>query len=279
MIVIVEANTPARIAAARTRGLPSMAQAYAGALTRLCPGVPTRIQAPHAGDRLDISAASGVIFTGSTEDFAPSDPIAAPQRAAMEAALSSGLPVFGSCNGMQLAALVLGGSLETSPTFELGLARDITLTEVGRVHPIYAEKPSVFAAPALHRDRVGRLPAAGVCLAGNAHSPVQAFAYETQGVQFWGTQYHPELSPSQVADIFAAREGIFDQAADLVPDLRAIAAGDRQAAARWGTTPEAQADRTRMSELAAFLRVTGFPPLDQSSKDAPPRDAALGPAR
>ena len=269
MIIVVEANTPERIQASKARGLPSMASAYCAALRRIVPELACRTVAPHAGDTLDTEHASGIVFTGSTEDFAPSDPIAAPQRAAMEVALASGLPVFGSCNGMQLGALVLGGHLETSPTFELGLAREITLTETGRAHPMFAGKPPIFAAPALHRDRVAKLPDNAVLLAGNDHSPIQAFAYERDSIRFWGTQYHPELTLDQVADIFAAREGIFDQAYDLVPDLRAIAAGNQDVAKNWGTTPQAQSDPVRMSELAAFLRVAGFPPRDQSFKDAP----------
>ena len=37
------------------------------------------------------------------------------------------------------------------------------------------------------------------------HSPVQAFAYETADISFWGTQYHPEFSRADVATWLADR--------------------------------------------------------------------------
>ena len=56
-----------------------------------------------------------------------------------------------------------------------------------------AGRPIEYAAPCIHRDEVAQLPKDAVLLAGNAHSPVQAFVVETDTVTFWGTQYHPEL--------------------------------------------------------------------------------------
>lgn len=268
-IALVEANTPARNAEAARAGLPSMAQAYGAALRRLTPDLKVRVIAPNAGQTPVFEGCAGIVFTGSTESFATTSPEAAPMRAAMEVAFGAGVPIFGSCNGMQLAATVLGGEIGPSPEFELGLARDITLTEAGGAHPMFAGKPARFASCAIHRDQVTRLPAGAVHLAGNTHSTHQAFTYEAEGIRYWGTQYHPELRPRDIADILAARDGLFDTGTDLVSDMNAIAAGDAEAAARWGTTPAAMLDHTRMSELRAFLHLCGAFPLSGQSARHP----------
>lgn len=268
-IALVEANTSARNAEAARAGLPSMAQAYGAALRRLIPGLALRVIEPFAGAKPVFEGCAGIIFTGSTESFATTSPEAAPLRGAMEVAFTSGVPIFGSCNGMQLAATVLGGEIGPSETFELGLARDITLTKAGRAHPMFADKPARFAAAAIHRDQVTRLPSGAIHLAGNAHSPHQAFAYEAEGIRYWGAQYHPELRPGDIADILAARDGLFDTGTNLVADMRAIAEGDTNTAARWGTTPAAMRDTTRMSELTAFLRQCGAFPLSGQSARHP----------
>ncbi|MDB2458797.1 gamma-glutamyl-gamma-aminobutyrate hydrolase family protein, partial [Planktomarina temperata] len=116
------------------------------------------------------------------------------------------VPIWGSCNGMQLAAFMLGGICAASPRGdEEGLAEAITLTDIGREHPMMQGRASQFGVPCVHRDEVQRLPNGAVLLAGNAHSPVQAFAYETADISFWGTQYHPEFSRADVATWLADR--------------------------------------------------------------------------
>ena len=104
----------------------------------------------------------------------------------MRKVFEAGLPTLGSCNGMQLAASVLGGQSSASPNGrEDGLARDVTLTEAGRAHPFMAGRIDGYAAPCVHRDEVSRLPDGAVVLATNNHSEVQAFAYENDGIRFW----------------------------------------------------------------------------------------------
>jgi len=116
------------------------------------------------------------------------------------------VPIWGSCNGMQLAAFMLGGICAASPHGdEEGLAEAITLTDIGREHPMIQGRAGQFRAPCVHRDEVQRLPIGALLLAGNAHSPVQAFTYETADISFWGTQYHPEFSRADVATWLADR--------------------------------------------------------------------------
>ena len=250
-ILIVEGNTPETVA----RGL-SGAQAFVETFASLAPHVTTTIAnpyaAPLAADDLD---ADGIVFTGSGEAWAVSDPEATPLWAAMEGAMASGKPIWGSCNGMHLAALALGGMVRENPNgLEVGIARDMALTVEGRAHPMMAQRPALFGAPCVHRDEVAELPPGAILMAGNAHTPIQAFAFEGDGTCIWATQYHPELSLAGLADYLTASGSIFADHAGLVTDLT-CAAGDSLAAARLGTTPEAMQPQARAAELLAWLQL------------------------
>lgn len=248
-ILILEGNTP------RANAAGNVASAsFTATLLGLDPDLHLRLAAPYAG-RLNpglFDQADGVVFTGSGEAWATNAPEAAPQRAAMQAAFATGLPVWGSCNGLQLAAVVLGGAVGASPKgSEIGMARDTRLTNAGRAHPMMAGRADGFAVPCIHRDEVQRLPEGAVLLAGNAHSPVQAMAYQTGGVDFWGTQYHPELKPSDIAGYVRTR-GIHAGADSLADDLDR-AERDPAAAARIGAAPEDLPLAARARELANWL--------------------------
>lgn len=154
----------------------------------------------------DLEGVDGVLFTGSATEWGVDAPEAAPQRAAMELALASGKPIWGSCNGMQLAVIVLGGAIGASLFGqEIPLARDVSLTKEGARHPMMAGRSEGFAVPCLHRDEVTRLPDGAVTLATNAHSAVQAIAIESGGVSLWGAQYHPELAAEDIAKAAGSR--------------------------------------------------------------------------
>lgn len=249
-ILVIEGNPPDLVAAAIARGETCLAEVYGRALVALDPGLTIRTHQPYADGAPDFSRADGVVFTGSGVAWCVMATEGEPQAAAMRAALETGLPVFGSCNGMQLAAWVLGGEVAASPRgCEDGIARDLRLTPAGRSHPMLAGRTDGYAVPCVHRDEVRRLPDGAVLLAGNAHSPIQAFACETGGVDFWGVQYHPEYTPEFVARGLARfRPG----SEPLQADLLALAA-DPAAAARLGTTARDQADDVRMTELRNWL--------------------------
>ena len=231
-ILIVESNSVAMVEAALARGDTGLAEQFAGALLAIDPDLAIRTVAPYAKEELDLDGVDGVVFTGSGVEWSTDDTRAAPLHSAMALALKSGLPVHGSCNGMQLAASVLGGKVGASPNgCEDGLACDVQLTDAGRAHPMLAGRRDGYAVPCVHRDEVQELPVDAVLLASNAHSPVQAFAYNAHGADFWGCQYHPEYSPGFVADgLERYREG----ADDLAQAVRA-AEGDEEAAKGFGT--------------------------------------------
>jgi GMP synthase (glutamine-hydrolysing) len=201
---------------------------YAVVLTSLRGDVTTRILAPYDGETVDsLTGFDGVAFTGSSVEWNTDDDRAAPLADLMRRAFAAGLPVIGSCNGMQLAASVLGGVTSASPHGrEDGLARNIRLTEKGRRHPMMAGREASFDAPCTHRDEVVRLLKGAIRLAGNSHSEVQAFACEGDGMSFWGMQYHPEFEPAYLARYLQAMGtgGDVDLATLAVPETPAAMA-------------------------------------------------------
>jgi GMP synthase (glutamine-hydrolysing) len=91
-------------------------------------------------------------------------------------------------------ATALGGKVRRNPWGrEIGVARDIELTDAGAAHPMYAGKPARFDAIAMHVDDVEVLPAGCSVLAGNAASAIQAAVLDDGARSFWGVQYHPEF--------------------------------------------------------------------------------------
>ncbi|MDB2663499.1 hypothetical protein N9Y61_06685, partial [Paracoccaceae bacterium] len=110
-LLIIEANTPDMVARGR-RGAEGFEQAF----QHLAPDADVRVVNPYAGflNADDFAGVDGVVFTGSGVSWSTDAREAACQRAAMELAFDAGLPSWGSCNGMQLAAVVLGGQVAAS---------------------------------------------------------------------------------------------------------------------------------------------------------------------
>ena len=248
-ILILEGNTPEIIAAG-----DAASAGFVRTLLALDPAVFLRIASPYAApiERSLFDGIDGVIFTGSATLWATDAPEVQPHRDAMELAFEEALPVWGSCNGMQLAAVVLGGSIGASPAgLEVGFARGVVPTEAGKAHPMLNGRSESFSAPTVHRDEVQLLPDGAVVLATNEHCQVQAMAVQHDGIDFWGTQYHPELSAKDIASYVRA-PGIFESHMFLADDLEA-ASTDDSAAARVGTTVAEMAVGNRARELDNWL--------------------------
>ena len=195
--LIVDSNGP---------GLPALGPGFAAVLQKLSGSITCSLCAPYLGQALPDEVFDGVVFTGSAVAWCVDAPEGQALRDIWRQVTRWQVPIWGSCNGMQLAAFMLGGICAASPRGdEEGLAEAITLTDIGREHPMMQGRASQFRVPCVHRDEVQRLPNGAVLLAGNAHSPVQAFAYETADISFWGTQYHPEFSRADVATWLADR--------------------------------------------------------------------------
>ncbi|MEM0953396.1 MAG: type 1 glutamine amidotransferase [Pseudomonadota bacterium] len=251
-LLVVDSNTREVNAEFRRHFGRAVGEDYAAVIERLDANVSVDIVRPYDGDAVPALAPfAGMVFTGSGVDWNVDDARARVLHQAMEAGFHQGLSVFGSCNGMQLAAVVLGGACEASPNGrEYGIARDLQLTPEGANHPMMANRHSGFSALCVHRDEVTRLPVGAVLLASNAHSAVQAFSYSVSDTQFWGTQYHPEFAPGPLSDYLVSRQRMpRDAAADLT-----AAETSAVAASRLGLTSQALSFEQRTLEIRNWLR-------------------------
>lgn len=248
-ILIMEGNTPDVIASG-----VSGAASFVSTFLTVAPAVQLRVVAPYAGrfDEAVFDGVDGVVFTGSGTRWNTHATQVDAQMEAMVRSFGAGLPVWGSCNGMQLAAVVLGGVVDANPIgLEVGFARDVTKTDEGQRHPMMMGREDVFAVPTVHRDEVQRVPDGAKVLAANAHSAIQAMVYERNGIDFWGTQYHPELSARDIATFIRA-PGIFGEKIDLASDLE-VAEVDPLAAQRLGLSELDLSVEHRARELLNWL--------------------------
>ncbi len=167
----------------------------------------------------------GFIWTGSDLTvYHLNDPRVAGQIDFARTLMNTGAASFGSCWGIQMAALVGGGEVAVNPRGrEWGIARGIELNDAARDSAMLAGKPARFDAFIMHLDEVTRLPEDTVSLGGNMHTLVQVAVFEKGVASFWGTQYHPEYNLYEMGRLIAARdkalvkEGFF-------PDQAAVAA-------------------------------------------------------
>jgi len=185
----------------------------------------------------------GFIWTGSDLTvYHQNDPRVAGQIEFARALMNSGAASWGSCWGIQLAALVGGGEVAVNPRGrEWGIAREIKLNEAARSSPMLTGKPAKFDAFIMHLDEVTRLPEGTVSLGGNAHSPIQAAILENGDASFWSTQYHPEYNLYEMGRLIAARaealvrEGHFPDeksVASYASDMKALHANPDSAELR-----------------------------------------------
>jgi GMP synthase (glutamine-hydrolysing) len=203
----------------------TFAESYARVLRGLAPDAEVELCMPADADPQfprDLDAYDGVVLTGSALNIYKREPESLRQIDLVRELFARGIPVFGSCWGLQVAAIAAGGEVGPNPRGrEVGFARKITLTEAGRAHPMHAQRAAAFDAPAIHGDEVIRLPADTVVTACNDMSAVQAAEIRLgQGV-FWGVQFHPEYRLHDVACTLRrfggklVEEGFFRSLAEL----------------------------------------------------------------
>lgn len=208
----------------------------------------------------------GVMLTGSPLSVCDQSPAVRHQIDFARAVFACGRPVWGSCYGLQLATVALGGVVRRNPKGrEIGVARAIAMTELGVAHPLLCGRSSVFDALCSHEDEVETLPPGATVLAGNDVSAVQAMAVPMPaGGEVFGTQYHPELDLAVVAAILKLRapglaaEGFAQTEAELhriADDYRALSvAPERQDLAwRYGIGPEILDPLRRSTEIGNWL--------------------------
>jgi len=147
----------------------------------------------------ELRATRGVLMGGSG-DYSALDPHPWVKRMVAyvrDVLLPSEVPTFGSCFGLQITTLALGGTMVKDPARrELGTI-ELRLTDVARKDPIFGALPDPFLAQAGHNDRALELPPGADLLAYTERCPVNAF--RVHGKPFWTTQFHPELDQVTVA--------------------------------------------------------------------------------
>ena len=161
--ILIAEGTPAVWQAERTRfGIPSNFSLLAAAVQLHRPGIRSTLLNIADGEALAFGTAlsdfDGVMIPGSPLHIYDPTPSVTRQIDFARAALAAGAGL-GELLGLQLATVALGGSVRRNPRGrELPIARAITVTEVGRAHPLLASRPAVFDALCSHLDEIETLP-------------------------------------------------------------------------------------------------------------------------
>jgi GMP synthase (glutamine-hydrolysing) len=220
---------------------------------------------------LSLGDFSGVVWTGSPLSAYEDQPIVRHQIEFARTAYESGIPCFGSCWGLQVMVVALGGLVHRHREgLEFGIARHITLTPAGRAHPMYEGKRTVFDALSVHQDEVCALPPGARHLAGNDHTAIQSVEISDDGRLFWGVQYHPEYNLQQMAALLSratvglVKSGFARTTGDIesmAADFRALHKnpGSRHVIWRYGLTAEIIDPLRHGLELANWLRLVVLP--------------------
>ncbi|HEY0293032.1 MAG TPA: type 1 glutamine amidotransferase [Hansschlegelia sp.] len=279
-ILVAEGGTPAlRERHAAVSGQTPSAF-YADILTGLARGLgaslrtdicyPADAGAPlPAGE--DLAGYDGVAITGSGLNLWKAEPESLAQVAFARAVFDAGVPFFGSCWGLQVAAAAAGGEVKRNPRGrEVGVARSIRLTEAGRASGLHAGRLEAFDAPAIHSDEVAVLPEGATVTATNELCAVQAAEIRHGNGVFWGVQFHPEYTFTELGGILTritpimVEEGFFrspEEAGLYVSDLVALDAepGRKDIAWRLGIAPSVTDPRIRRTELINWLSAQVLP--------------------
>ena len=197
--------------AAALHALGRTDEGFAGVLRKLAPDAEVALchtadDGAALPDRAGLADYDGIVFTGSALNISDGmAPAIIRQCALMRTAFDVGLPVFGSCFGIQLAAVAAGGTVRRNPKGrEFGVLRGAILSPDGAHHPLLHGRQDGFAALTIHGDEIATCPPGTMVLAGNAMSAVQAMELRCGAGIFWGVQYHPEFSLADMA-VIAAR--------------------------------------------------------------------------
>ncbi len=241
-ILVAEGNAPSGRKRIADSAGATASESYAAVLKRLAPDATIDICFPTDPDtRLPAALESydGLAITGSSLNIHRREPELMRQVEFLRAAFAAGLPVFGSCWGLQLATVAAGGDVRANPRGrEVAFARKVTLNVVGRSHPMHAGRAPAFDAPAIHADEVASVAPGTTVTAANAMSEVQAAEIRVGSSVVWGVQYHPEYSLRDVAATvrrygqILVDEGFFASLDELKAYARDVSALDDDATRR-----------------------------------------------
>ncbi len=225
-------------------------------------------------DGLAAADYDGILWTGcNLTVYRTGQPRVMRQLELARQGFESGIPSFGSCWGLQIAAAAAGGEVKANPLGrEMGFARRTTLTESGAAHPMMSGKPRVFNAFISHDDEVTSLPPDSEVLASNDFTRIQAAAITHRKGTFWATQYHPEYDLREMARLIVAREeklvseGFFQDGEDLseyVAKLEKLHMEPERKDLRWQLDigDEVLSQETRRAEFSNWMHHQLLPSL------------------
>jgi GMP synthase (glutamine-hydrolysing) len=223
-----------------------------------------------------LQAYDGYIWTGSNLTLYHDVPEVTRQIELSRAIFESGKPQYGSCWGVQMAAMAAGGEVKLNPRGrEWSIAREIALTDAGKNHPMYRGKQDPFDGFIMHLDEVSQIPDGGTLLASNNHTQVQALAVKYPGGgEFWATQYHPEFTLYEMARLLVARktpltqEGFFgeeDEVEALVAKMISLseAPENKELRQELNVNDDILNDNIRQTEVRNWLEFLVIPSMNQ----------------
>jgi len=225
-ILVIDGNTEETNRTQHSFGGSATGEGYGETLTRIAPETTCVIARPAYEDyhraSVSLEGLDGAVITGSALHVMDPSPQVQNQIDLVADVFNRSIPVFGSCWGLQLACVVLGGTVSPSPHgLEVGIVEDVCLTKEGLSHPLFEGKPACLEVMSIHSDEVSAVPEGARVLAQNGHSPVQALEVVRGGKVFWGVQYHPEFGPRDMAAIYQRyRERFLAQG--VYPSLAAV---------------------------------------------------------
>ncbi len=208
-LLIVEGNIEETRVKREKYGISPFSLLFPKMLKILEPYAQTRVIFPADSDRNLPSVAQlkkydGVMLTGSALSVLDDIPSVNRQLNFAYNVFKSGIPLYGSCWGMQVASVVGGGKVAKSPKgIEIGISKPVQLTEAGRRSLFFANRNDNFKALCIHFDEVVELPEKAIVLAHNSHSNVQAMTFKYKKSQFFGVQYHPEFRTTDMSMIIS----------------------------------------------------------------------------
>ncbi|MCM4152704.1 type 1 glutamine amidotransferase [Arenibacter sp. N53] len=197
----------------------------------------------------------GVLWTGSSLSVLDDIPDVQQQLNFADEVFKSGVPFYGSCWGMQIATVVAGGKVALSKNgLEFGVSKPIELTELGRQSPLFAARKSAYSALCIHFDEVSEIPKNAHVLASNSHSKVQAMTFDYKKGSFFGVQYHPEFSTSDMAMIasFLSQKLVDNHAFKSVTEVHEFCLLLRE---QNGFPPEISDYQLHTQEIMAWLKL------------------------
>lgn len=269
-LLLMEGNTAAKRALGQHVGVRSSSEIYALAISAHFPDIALTVV--NAADEdwsipggQTWSDFDGLVVTGSALHAYDTDFAVTNQIAMIAEAAAAGIPIFGSCWGLQIAAMAAGGLVERNlDGREVGFARKIIVNEAGAQHPMFRGKTGAFDAPCIHYDEVTRLPEGAILLASNAHSMVQAAVIPLGASEVWAVQYHPEFDLQQLVQLYTLyaddmiAQGFFADSAALaayVAMLSALADNPADIGLAWqlGVDRDITDDRIRRLEIINWI--------------------------